>query len=179
MSITKLKELMVLSTVRGHPLHGYALAEALESGLGWTLGLSRPTIYAILRRFVERGWIEGEVVRDSRFPEREVYRVTPEGEAAYPGLLRECAAKVTEGTHPIVIILAHLDDLDEATRRLTLESLLSARRHRLAALEAFPPHGGSAGAALSLLGEQISVEISALTSLLGEQPTTPPAGDSR
>ena len=167
MSLTQLKELTVLSTLRAHPLHGYALVEALDGGLGWTVGLTRPTVYAILRRFVERGWLEGEAVRDNRYPEREVYRVSAEGERAHGDLSRRCINELSEGTHPVAALLAQLDEVDEGERRRAVEAMLEARRRRLQALDAFPAHDGLAGRALALLRRQVRAEVETLEEVLG------------
>jgi DNA-binding PadR family transcriptional regulator len=167
MSLTPLKELMVLSTLRAHPMHGYALVDALESGLGWTVGLTRSTVYAILRRFVERGWIDGEAVRDNRYPEREVYRVTSEGEQAHREFLRRCIDKPTEGTHPVAALLAQLDEVENSEQRRAVEAMLAERRRRLLALDAFPEHDGLAGSALELLRLQIRAEVEMLEQVLG------------
>ncbi len=167
MSLTSHKELLVLSTLRAHPLHGYALVEALEGGLGWTVGLTRSTVYAILQRFVERGWIDGEAVRDKRYPEREVYRVTPCGEHAHRDLLRRCIDSLTEGTHPVAALLAQLDEVEEAEQRRAVAAMVADRRRRLEALEAFPDHEGMAGRALALLRRQVRAEIETLDEVLG------------
>lgn len=167
MSLTTLKELMVLGTLRAHALHGYALVEALDAGLGWTVGLTRPTVYAILRRFVDRGWIDGAAVRDTRYPEREVYRVTPEGERAHGELLRGCIESLTEGTHPVAALLANLDQVEQAEQLRAVEGMLEERRRRLQALEAFPDHDGLAGRALALLRRQVRAEIETLQEVLG------------
>lgn len=166
MSLTPLKELMVLSTLRAHPMHGYALVDALDSGLGWTVGLTRSTVYAILRRFVERGWIDGEAVRDNRYPEREVYRVTREGEQAHRELLRGCIDDLAEGTHPVAALLAHLDEVEAPEQRRAVEAMLEERRRRSQALDAFPDHDGLAGRALELLRQQVRAEIETLEQVL-------------
>lgn len=166
MSLTPLKELMVLGTLRAHPLHGYALVEALDGGLGWTVGLTRSTVYAILRRFVERGWIDGEAVRDNRYPEREVYRVTTDGEQAHHELLCSCIDSLTEGTHPVAALLAHLDELEAPEQRRAVEAMCQERRRRLLALDAFPDHDGLAGHALALLRRQVRAEIETLEEIL-------------
>lgn len=162
MSLTRLKELMVLGTLRAHPMHGYALVDVLDSGLGWTVGLTRSTVYATLRRFVERGWIHGEAVHDNRYPEREVYRVTTEGETAHQELLRCCIEELTEGTHPVAALLAQLDEVGDAEQRNAVEVMLEERRGRLQALEAFPEHGGLTGRALDLLRRQVRLEVEML-----------------
>ena len=162
MSRSSLKELLVLSTLRAHPLHGYALVDALDNGLGWTVGLTRPTVYAILRRFVERAWIDGEAVRDNRYPEREVFRVTAEGERAHRDLLGRCISNLIEGTHPVAALLAHLDEVDAPEQQRAIQALLEDRRQRLEALAAFPDHEGMAGHAVELLRKQVRCEVEAL-----------------
>lgn len=167
MSLTALKELTILSTLRAHPLHGYALVDALDSGVGWTVGLTRPTVYAILRRFVDRGWIEGETVRDTGYPEREVYRVTPDGERAHGALMRRCIDRLAEGTHPVAALLAHLDAVDAPEQRRAVEAMVDERRRRLQAIDAFPDHDGLAGRALALLRRQVRIEVETLEEVLG------------
>jgi len=162
MSLKPLKELTILNTLRAHPMHGYALVEVLEGGLGWTVGLTRSTVYGTLRRFVERGWITGEVSRDQRYPEREVYSVTPEGELANHALLQSCIEQFTEGTHPVAALLAHLDEVPALERERALKVMLKERRARLQALELFPPHDGMAGTALELLLLQVRAEVEVL-----------------
>lgn len=166
MSLTRLKELMVLSTLRAHPMHGYALVDVLDSGLGWTVGLTKSTVYATLRRFVERGWLDGEAVHDNRYPEREVYRVTAKGETAQHELLRLCIEDLTEGTHPVAALLAQLDEVEGAEQRYAVEVMLEERRGRLQALAAFPKHGGLAGRALDLLRRQVRLEVEILEDVI-------------
>jgi DNA-binding PadR family transcriptional regulator len=166
MSLTPLKELAILGTLRAHPLHGYALVEALENGLGWTVGLTRPTVYTVLRRFVERGWIEGQSVRDSRYPEREVYQVTEAGQRAYTQLLEKCCDNQTEGTQPLVTLLFHLEDVDVVRRRATLNALLAQRQTRLDALNAIAEHEGMIETALQLLRDQLALEVQTIKRLL-------------
>jgi DNA-binding PadR family transcriptional regulator len=165
MSLTHLKELTVLGLLRDHPMHGYALVEALEQGIGFTVGLTRPTVYAILRRFDDRGWVVGEVVSDSAYPDREVYRVTDEGQAAYREICARCAADVPEGTYPIATVLAHLGELEPEEQAVSVRRMLEHRRARLDALEGFPEHDGLFGAALQLLIAQLRVEVEMLVDL--------------
>ena len=166
MSTTALKELMILSVVRAHPAHGYAVAEMLEASLGWSLGLGRSTVYATLSRFEKRGWISGHKVDDSNFPERDVYSLTEKGGLAYFELLAKCASSPPPPLSPMVAFLSYLDDLDPAHRKQTLHMILDSRRTLLAKLVAFPPHPGSAGAALNLSVDQLNVEIGCLEDLL-------------
>jgi DNA-binding PadR family transcriptional regulator len=166
-SLTRQRELLVLSTLHAHPMHGYRLAEVLEAGLGPALGLKRPAIYAILKRFEARGWIEGEVEQDGAYPERLVYRTSSTGQAALPELAREaCAAGDAAPQAPLVTLLAHLDLLPEDERRPVLERLRDARARHLASLQDFAGHDGHAGAAFGLLARHLRTELEVLEGLL-------------
>ena len=166
MSLTALKELTVLSLVRAHPSHGYAIAEVLESGVGFTVGLNKSTVYATLRRFAERGWTETRVVEDERFPNREVHSLTETGELAFGDLLATCTAP-TQALMPLVASLLFLDSLDAPVRRIALENMREHRGNRLGQLENFPTHDGSAGVALKLARDQLRLELATIDGLLG------------
>ena len=169
MSQKALKELMVLSTIRAHPAHGYALTAMLTHGVGWTLGLTKPTIYAILKRFEKHAWVQFETAKDSNFPERQIYHLTEQGEQAYFDLLRSCAKDKQLPVLPLVGLLAHLDDLPQAEQTDTLQHLLSVRQTQLEQLQEFPAHEGNAGAAITLTLEQLALEIKTLKRLLGDE----------
>jgi DNA-binding PadR family transcriptional regulator len=166
MSITIFKEVMILGILRAHPLHGYALVEVLEQGLGWTVGLNRSAVYASLRRFVKQGWLKGEVISDSNFPDREVYSLTSEGEVAFEQLLKKSLQHSAEGTYPIVALLMCLDDIDQELRQETLHTIIVQRQTRLTEVKSFLPHEGFAGQALQLLVTQLEIEISTLQKML-------------
>lgn len=172
MSIARHRELLVLSTLRAHPMHGYRLVEVLEGGLGRALGLKRAAVYAILKRLAERGWIEGETERDGRHPERSVYRITPAGEAGLPALAEASAKGDAGALTPLAVTLAHLDLIDGAARRSMLERLRRARQRDLASLGAFAEHDGHIGGAFELMVAQLRVEIDALDAVLREMPPT-------
>lgn len=158
---------MVLGAIRAHPSHGYALADMLESGLGGTVGLTKATVYATLRRFENRGWLASVRQKDSKLPERQVFETTDDGNEAYARLLADCASDDPGIVFPLVALLAHVDDLPEEDRRDTLERLHSERREQIQRLEQFSEHAGAAGVAAQLLLAQLRLESEAIASLLG------------
>lgn len=167
MSLARLRDLLVLGAVRAHPAHGYALAEHLEAGLGWTLGLTRPTLYASLNRMEERGWLVAEEQREGGAPPRRVVHVTDAGEAAYRSLLERCAREGAASMVPLAGLIAHLDDLPEALRGPAVQEMRARRLEQLQALEALPKHGGAGGVALRLSRDQLRLELDALDQLGG------------
>lgn len=159
----------MLGVVRSHPLHGHALVQALEQGLGPAAGLTRPSTYAILHRLAERGWIEGEREQEGARPEREVYTITSEGERGYRSLVDAVIGKAApEGTLPLAVLIAHLDALPPEARAVRVRAWLRDRHDRLAALQSFPPHDGLAGASLALMLHVARAEVEILEGLLRE-----------
>jgi len=70
--------------VAGVELHGWAIMHEVKR--------SGPTVYGVLDRLEDRGWIVGsweDQDRESNKPRRRFYRLTPEGLAAVRDLLAE------------------------------------------------------------------------------------------
>ena len=88
MSMIKAREMMVLSTICAHPVHGYEIAAAFENGALQLAGLKRPAVYSILKRFVERGWIVEREEQAGSYPDRRVCHATDKGHAALTELAR-------------------------------------------------------------------------------------------
>ena len=89
MSLTQARELAVLSVVIAHPVHGYEIASAFEQGALRLLGLKRSAVYAILSRFVDRGWVEERDEPGGSYPDRKVNHATEAGRVAADELLAE------------------------------------------------------------------------------------------
>lgn len=87
MSLTKARELAVLSIVIAHPVHGYQIASAFENGPLRLLGLQRAAVYAILARFVRHGWIIEKDEPGGAYPDRRICHSTEAGRDAVKGLI--------------------------------------------------------------------------------------------
>jgi DNA-binding PadR family transcriptional regulator len=71
-------DVLLLATLEGGPLHGYAVKEALREGSGGRFDLPTGTIYPALHRLAEAGLIAGSwSTVDGR--RRRTYRLTPAG----------------------------------------------------------------------------------------------------
>lgn len=166
MNLAALKELLVLRVVQDHPAHGYALAEALDQSIGWTLGLTRPTVYSVLQRLEKRGWLGCEKQRDRRYPTRHVYSLTPQGRTGYRELTGRMMDSHEASLQPFAALLIHADELSPDTRRETLMRLRDVRLDLIERLTSFPPHGGTGGIAVSLMLRQLEAEVEAVDALL-------------
>lgn len=163
MSLARQRELVVLATLQAHPLHGYALVEVLSRGLGPAVDLKPANVYAILKRFEERGWIAGAVDHDGAA--RTVYTVTAEGAAAVPGLAHTAARTASSTPVPLAVAIAHLDQVPADARPALMASLVDVRHERLAELAAWEGHPGMLGAAIDLLRRQVELEVEVLEDL--------------
>jgi DNA-binding PadR family transcriptional regulator len=78
---------------QGEQPHGWAIMKATKR--------SGPTVYQVLDRFEDRGWIEGsweELDSTSNRPRRRFYRLTSEGLAGVQDLLTERRPEALEET---------------------------------------------------------------------------------
>lgn len=169
MSLTSLKELMVLGVVQEHPMHGYALAALLSESMGWTLGLNKSAIYAILRRLEKHDLVTQTKSKDTNYPERQTYQVTDKAERAASGLLADCAGDSLSPVLPLAAALMHLDMLPETDRSSLLRQLRAWRIDQLKILDGIGSHEGIQKVALELISNQLRLELTVVEQLLAEE----------
>ena len=72
-------ELLILSLLDARPRHGYDLSKLIETRSGGTLKFHIDSLYPLLYRLEERGWIKGVWVEKPDERRRRVYKLTPLG----------------------------------------------------------------------------------------------------
>lgn len=72
-------ELLILSVLNGRTRHGYEIGKLLEERSGGTLEFRVSTLYSVLYRMEERGWIKGRWVEKKGERRRCYYTLTPNG----------------------------------------------------------------------------------------------------
>jgi DNA-binding PadR family transcriptional regulator len=97
---------VVLHILEGGPEHGFGLMQRIDEICGGLLATNTNTIYPLLRRLEERGFIDGEWDHPSKRG-RRMYSITPAG--------RERLARIKAS------MLPYLDYLTAAVDRLRLE----------------------------------------------------------
>ena len=137
------RELLLLGLLRRDEMHGYQLHEIFSTVLANCIDLKKPTAYFILDKMAQRGWVTASSTQEGNRPMRKVYRMTPDGDAAFERLLRENLASYTAAEFVGDIGLAFMDALPPSE----VVALLAKRRERLAVLvlsaHAIPPHEGT------------------------------------
>jgi len=74
-------EFLILSLLDHEPRHGYELQKLIESRSKGVLTFHVATLYPLLYRMEERGWIVGRWVEKSGERRRRFYRLTAAGRA--------------------------------------------------------------------------------------------------
>jgi PadR family transcriptional regulator len=72
-------ELLVLSLLEDQPRHGYDISRLIEARSGGKLRFHVASLYPLLYRLEERGWIQGRWVEKPKQRRRRYYSLTPEG----------------------------------------------------------------------------------------------------
>ena len=72
-------ELLILAMLQDRPRHGYEIGKLIELRSGGQIQFRISSLYPILCRMEERGWIKGRWVEKAGQRRRCYYRLTAEG----------------------------------------------------------------------------------------------------
>jgi PadR family transcriptional regulator len=72
-------ELLLLSVLEGRPRHGYELGKLIEALSGGRLVFHLDSLYPLLYRLEERGWLQGKWIEKAGQRRRRFYSLTAEG----------------------------------------------------------------------------------------------------
>ena len=75
-------EFLVLSLLEDQPRHGYDISKLIEVRSGGALKFHVTTLYPLLYRLEERGWVDGLWVEKAEQRRRRYYKLTPQGRKA-------------------------------------------------------------------------------------------------
>ena len=98
-------ELLILSLLDARPRHGYDLSKLIQTRSGGQLTFHIDSLYPLLYRLEERGWIKGAWVERPGERRRRFYKVTAEGRRVLAQQRKMWAAfveavrRVTGGEH--------------------------------------------------------------------------------
>jgi transcriptional regulator len=72
-------ELLILALLEARPRHGYEISKLIEERSRGRLRFHIASLYPLLYRLEERGWLEGRWVEKPNTRRRRFYRLTREG----------------------------------------------------------------------------------------------------
>jgi transcriptional regulator len=85
-------ELLILSTLENRTRHGYEIGKLLEERSSGGLEFRVSTLYTVLYRMEERGWITGRWVEKAGERRRCYYKMTPAGKKVLASQKKEWKA---------------------------------------------------------------------------------------
>src|SRR5262245_20280921 len=88
-------ELLILSLIEPRPRHGYELSKLIEAQSKGRLVFHIASLYPLLYRLEERGWIQGTWVEKAGQRRRRFYRLTVEGKQVLAAQRKTWASFVT------------------------------------------------------------------------------------
>ena len=83
------KKILLLGLLLSHGMHGYQLNEMLQHNPATPISLKKSNAYKLLKDMERDGWVTYTQEKEGNRPQRRVYSVTKDGEAAFYRLLRE------------------------------------------------------------------------------------------
>jgi PadR family transcriptional regulator PadR len=72
-------ELLILAAIEDQERHGYEISQAIAARSGGILTFRAASLYPLLYRLEDRGWIEGRWRQATGQRRKRCYRLTPEG----------------------------------------------------------------------------------------------------
>src|ERR1051325_6728087 len=72
-------ELLILSLVEARPRHGYEISKLIETRSNGAVKFNVASLYPLLYRLEQRGWIQGRWVEKAGQRRRRYYRLTSDG----------------------------------------------------------------------------------------------------
>lgn len=98
-------ELLILSLVEARPRHGYEISKLIERRSEGAVRFYAASLYPLLYRLEERGWIQGRWIEKSGQRRRRYYRLTRQGRRVLASQRRgwqvfvEAINRITETEH--------------------------------------------------------------------------------
>ncbi|HVH61915.1 MAG TPA: PadR family transcriptional regulator [Candidatus Sulfotelmatobacter sp.] len=96
-------ELLILSLIEARPRHGYEISKLIEQRSDGAVRFYVASLYPLLYRLENRGWIQGRWVEKSGQRRRRYYRLTRQGRKVLASQRRgwqvfvEAINRITEG----------------------------------------------------------------------------------
>lgn len=116
-----IKQLLLLGLLSENNMHGYRLNEYVNQAMAIYTDIKKSTIYYVLDKLEKEGYIDHEIEREGRRPERCVYKITAKGKEYFLELLRQHLREYTRTYYAddIGISFMHRLPSDEVRRLLT------------------------------------------------------------
>lgn len=131
-------ELAILGLLKEKPMHGYELKKRLSYMLGHFWTVSYGSLYPALKRLAKAGEIEKAYSVKEKTRNRNVFRITPKGEADFMRLLSDTSKSASlSDADKFDIRMAFFQYLDAQTRIDMLETRRRLLEEQVAKFKAY------------------------------------------
>ena len=138
-----MKQLLLLGVLLSEDMHGYRLNEYIGHTMGLYTDLKKPTAYYALDKLEKDGYVQQEVEREGKRPERRVYQITEKGRSYFVDLLRRHLSSFTRTYYADDTGIAFMDRLPPAEARRLLTEKRDKAQAVLKQFKEIPDHGGN------------------------------------
>lgn len=155
-----MNDLLLMATLLGGPVHGYALKKRAGLIVGQA-EIHNNLVYPLLRRFIENGWVSKRSAAGERGQTRDVYTLTPKGKHELLRRLSIFTEKEAASEGEFNLRVGMFFALDRGARDLVLrerDRWLAAREERLTKLADNIDVGGWGGKVVRFLRERTKAE---------------------
>ena len=136
------RQFLFLGLLMDGEMHAYRLNGFVAHVMALPTAPKKSSAYHTLQTLERDGYVEHEVQREGRRPERRVYRITEQGRAFFSDLLRSQLSEFTRSYYLDDVSTAFLSRLQPSEAR----NLLGEKREKVvAALQRFREHPGHRG----------------------------------
>lgn len=125
------RKLLLLGMLTHSQMYGYQINEMIDTHLGTSVQLTKPTAYRFLNQLEDQGYIQSTEEQEGSRPVRRVYEITAEGELAFKQMLREGLARYSPSDSHTTIPIGFMDSLPPEDvlpllkeRRTSIEEML-------------------------------------------------------
>ena len=138
-----IQQLIILGILLSGKTHGYRLNEYVTHVMDLYTDIKKSTVYYTLGKLEKDGYVEHEIEREGKRPERRVYQITKEGKSYFLQLLRDNLGEFTRTYFNDDIGIAFMDQLSTPEVRELLEKKRGIIQSALKQFEEVPDHGGN------------------------------------
>lgn len=158
---TVMNDLLLLATLLGGPLHGYALKKKAGIITG-NPAMHNNLVYPLLGRFMREGWVKQRRAAGERGQTRVVYSLTPGGRAELVRRLSEFGEAEARSADEFRLRVGLFQILDAGVRKEILarrKNYLEKREAHLAQLQKRMELGQYGGEVVRFIREQTRAEL--------------------
>lgn len=117
-------DLIVLGMIKTQPQSAYELQKNVEyRNISKWVKVSTPSIYKKVLHLEERGYIQGNIVKDGKMPEKTIYQITESGEKYFLNLMEETAGSMMRAFFDFNAVIINLDSVSDGEKKVLLNHI--------------------------------------------------------